>query len=119
MCRGGRGGWASGAGVADGGRGSGVLESVDGVPDIEGSEPGLSLASADEAAPRGGGEAEPAKRALGDGPDASRRGWDGVLSGEFHGRILAAHCAPRGSAGDGWSHSESGGAGGGRLTAEM
>ena len=54
------------AGLADGGRGGGVLESVDGVPDFEGGEPGLSLAKAEEADQGGRREGAAAGRDLGD-----------------------------------------------------
>ena len=59
----------SGAGLADGRRGGRLPESVDGVPDFEGGESGLSLDETNEADPGGGGESAACGRDLGDGPD--------------------------------------------------
>ena len=60
---------APGVGLADGGRGRGVSESVDGVSHSQGGKPGVSVATAEQACADRSGEGEPAGRALGDGPD--------------------------------------------------
>ena len=57
---------ASRAGLADGGRGRGVPEPVDGVPDFEGGEPGVSVEATEEADPGRGGEGDAAEREVGD-----------------------------------------------------
>src|SRR3974390_37827 len=56
-------------GLADGGRGGGVPESVDGVPNSQGSEAGLSVASAEQAVAEGAGQGDAPGPDLGDGLD--------------------------------------------------
>ena len=71
------------------------VESVDGVPDFEGGEPGLSVEEKEEADPGGGGEAQRPDEIWATDLMYVQIGGANVLLGDVPGRVLAADRASR------------------------
>ena len=93
---------APGVDLADGGRGRGVLGSEHSVPDIAGSEAGLSLEKEEQASPGGGREGDEAEPDLGDGHQVRVGRRAGLLPGLLPGRVQPLHRASRAFVGHGW-----------------